>query len=137
MHVACHRTALTGLLVTPVRSQFALERRRQGLPPYSRLLCSTTSEVCGRLRTGRRDSGNPRTYDRAGDLLSDRSQRSVVTLLPDFTYAPSVTGSVTMHTAALQLIHVIAARVIVPVLTGLARRTPAQLRSGLSSPSRI
>jgi hypothetical protein len=47
----------------------------------------------------------------------------VVTLIPDFTYIPSVPGSSNAQTAVLILMHVIAAAVIVRGLTTTPRRT--------------
>jgi Family of unknown function (DUF6069) len=45
----------------------------------------------------------------------------VVTLIPDFTYIPTVPGSSSAQTAILVLMHVIAAGVIVRMLTASAR----------------
>ncbi|HEY0583052.1 MAG TPA: DUF6069 family protein [Chloroflexota bacterium] len=45
----------------------------------------------------------------------------VVTLIPDFTYIPSVPGSSNPQTAVLVLMHVIAATVIVSLLTRSTR----------------
>jgi hypothetical protein len=45
----------------------------------------------------------------------------VVTLVPDFTYIPGVAGSSNAQTAVLVLMHVVAASVIVGMLTKLAR----------------
>ncbi len=45
----------------------------------------------------------------------------VVTLIPDFTYIPTVPGATGGQTAILVLMHVVAAVVIVRVLTTLAR----------------
>jgi hypothetical protein len=45
----------------------------------------------------------------------------VVTLLPDFTYIPSVPGATAGQTAILVLMHIVAAVVIVRMLTRLAR----------------
>jgi hypothetical protein len=49
----------------------------------------------------------------------------VVTLVPDFTYIPTVPGSSDAQTAILVLMHVVAACVIVPMLTS-ADRSPAR-----------
>jgi hypothetical protein len=46
----------------------------------------------------------------------------VVTLIPDFTYIPTVPGASNAQTAILVLMHVIAAGVIVRLLTGTPRR---------------
>jgi hypothetical protein len=46
----------------------------------------------------------------------------IVTLIPDFTYIPTVPGATTGQTAVLVLMHVVAAAVIVGMLTTLARR---------------
>jgi tryptophan-rich sensory protein len=48
----------------------------------------------------------------------------VVTLIPDFTYIPTVPGSSNAQTAVLILMHVIAAAVIVRMLTATSRRAP-------------
>jgi hypothetical protein len=48
----------------------------------------------------------------------------VVTLIPDFTYIPTVPGSSTGQTAVLVLMHVIAASVIVRLLTSTPARQP-------------
>ena len=48
----------------------------------------------------------------------------VVTLIPDFTYIPTVPGSSNGQTAILVLMHVIAASVIVRLLTGTPARQP-------------
>jgi hypothetical protein len=45
----------------------------------------------------------------------------VVTLIPDFTYIPTVPGATGGQTAVLVLMHVVAAGVIVGLLTTLAR----------------
>ena len=45
----------------------------------------------------------------------------VVTLVPDFTYIPGVRGASNAQTAVLVLMHVVAASVIVGMLTRLAR----------------
>jgi hypothetical protein len=45
----------------------------------------------------------------------------VVTLIPDFTYIPGVAGASNAQTAVLVLMHVVAASVIVGMLTKLAR----------------
>jgi hypothetical protein len=45
----------------------------------------------------------------------------VVTLVPDFTYIPGVAGASYAQTAVLVLMHVVAASVIVGMLTKLAR----------------
>ncbi len=45
----------------------------------------------------------------------------VVSVIPDFTYIPTVPGSSNGQTAVLTLMHVVAAAVIVPMLTTLAR----------------
>jgi apolipoprotein N-acyltransferase len=45
----------------------------------------------------------------------------VVTLIPDFTYIPTVPGATSGQTAILVLMHVVAACVIVRMLTTLAR----------------
>jgi hypothetical protein len=45
----------------------------------------------------------------------------IVTLIPDFTYIPTVPGSSNDQTAILVLMHVVAAAVIVPMLTATAR----------------
>jgi hypothetical protein len=44
----------------------------------------------------------------------------VVTTVPDFTYIPGVEGASNGQTAVLVLMHVVAAAVIVPMLTRLA-----------------
>ena len=49
----------------------------------------------------------------------------VVTLIPDFTYIPTVPGATGGQTAILVLMHVVAAAVIVGLLTTLAR-SPAR-----------
>jgi hypothetical protein len=46
----------------------------------------------------------------------------VVTLIPVFTYIPTVPGSSTGQTAILFLMHVVAACVIVPLLTAADHR---------------
>jgi hypothetical protein len=46
----------------------------------------------------------------------------VVTLIPDFTYIPTVPGASNGQTAVLVLMHVIAAAVIVRLLTSQSRR---------------
>ena len=46
----------------------------------------------------------------------------VVTLIPDFTYIPTVPGPSNPQTAVLVVMHVIAAAVIVRMLTGTPRR---------------
>ena len=46
----------------------------------------------------------------------------VVTLIPDFTYIPTVPGSSNAQTAILVLMHVIAAGVIVRLLTSTPGR---------------
>ncbi|MDP9362791.1 MAG: DUF6069 family protein [Chloroflexota bacterium] len=46
----------------------------------------------------------------------------VITLIPDFTYIPTVPGVSVAQTAILMLMHVVAAGVIVGMLTGLARQ---------------
>ena len=48
----------------------------------------------------------------------------VVTLIPDFTYIPTVPGSSNGQTAILVLMHVIAASVIVRLLTSTPARQP-------------
>jgi hypothetical protein len=48
----------------------------------------------------------------------------VVTLIPDFTYIPTVPGASTGQTAILVLMHVIAASVIVRLLTSTPARQP-------------
>jgi steroid 5-alpha reductase family enzyme len=48
----------------------------------------------------------------------------VVTAIPDFTYIPTVPGSTTAQTAVLVMMHVVAASVIVRMLT-TARKTSA------------
>jgi hypothetical protein len=48
----------------------------------------------------------------------------VVTLIPDFTYIPTVPGSSPEQTSILVLMHVIAAAVIVRMLTASARPRP-------------
>jgi hypothetical protein len=48
----------------------------------------------------------------------------VVTLIPDFTYIPTVPGSSTGQTAILVLMHIIAASVIVRLLTSTPARRP-------------
>ena len=48
----------------------------------------------------------------------------VVTLIPDFTYIPTVPGSSIGQTAILVLMHVIAASVIVRLLTSTPARQP-------------
>jgi len=48
----------------------------------------------------------------------------VVTLVPDFTYIPTVPGASNGQTAILVLMHVIAASVIVRLLTGTPARQP-------------
>jgi hypothetical protein len=45
----------------------------------------------------------------------------VVTTVPDFTYIPGVEGASNGQTAVLVLMHVVAAGVIVPMLTILGR----------------
>jgi hypothetical protein len=45
----------------------------------------------------------------------------IVTLIPDFTYIPTVPGATTGQTAVLVLMHIVAAAVIVGMLTTLAR----------------
>ncbi len=45
----------------------------------------------------------------------------VVTLIPDFTYIPTVPGATAAQTATLVLMHIVAASVIVRILTALAR----------------
>ncbi len=45
----------------------------------------------------------------------------VVTLIPDFTYIPSAPGATAGQTAILVLMHVVAAAVIIGMLTNLAR----------------
>jgi hypothetical protein len=45
----------------------------------------------------------------------------VVTLIPDFTYIPTVPGATGGHTAILVVMHLVAAGVIVGMLTRLAR----------------
>ena len=45
----------------------------------------------------------------------------VVTLIPDFTYIPTVPGATTGQTAILVTMHIVAASVIVRMLTTLAR----------------
>jgi len=44
----------------------------------------------------------------------------IVTLIPDLIYIPTVEGSSTAQTAILMLMHVVAAAIIVPMLTILA-----------------
>ena len=44
----------------------------------------------------------------------------VITTVPDFTYIPGVEGASNGHTAVLVTMHVVAAAVIVPMLTRLA-----------------
>jgi NADH:ubiquinone oxidoreductase subunit K len=44
----------------------------------------------------------------------------VVSLIPDITYIPTVEGSSNGQTAVLMVMHVVAAAVIVPMLTMLA-----------------
>ena len=46
----------------------------------------------------------------------------VVTLIPDFTYIPTVPGASNGQTAILVLMHVVAACVIVPMLTAADRK---------------
>jgi hypothetical protein len=46
----------------------------------------------------------------------------VVTVIPDLTYIPTVPGSSNVQTAVLILMHVIAAAVIVRMLTTTPRR---------------
>ena len=48
----------------------------------------------------------------------------VVTLIPDFTYIPTVPGSTSAQTAILVMMHAVAAAVIVRMLTTSTRRTP-------------
>jgi len=48
----------------------------------------------------------------------------VITLIPDFTYIPTVPGSSNGQTAILVLMHVIAASVIVRLLTSTPARQP-------------
>jgi len=48
----------------------------------------------------------------------------VVTLIPDFTYIPTVPGASNGQTAILVLMHVIAASVIVRLLTSTPARQP-------------
>ena len=48
----------------------------------------------------------------------------VVALIPDFTYIPTVPGASNGQTAVLVLMHVIAASVIVRLLTGTPARQP-------------
>ena len=50
----------------------------------------------------------------------------VVTLVPDFTYIPTVPGSTTAQTAVLVMMHVIAALVIVRMLTSSSDRSAAR-----------
>ena len=50
-----------------------------------------------------------------------RVARFVVTLVPDFTYIPGVDGASNGQTAVLVLMHVVAASVIVGMLTRLVR----------------
>ena len=45
----------------------------------------------------------------------------VITLIPDFTYIPTVPGATAGQTAILVLMHVVAAGVIVGMLTTLTR----------------
>ncbi len=45
----------------------------------------------------------------------------VVTTIPDFTYIPGAPGATTGQTAILVIMHIVAAAVIVGLLTGLAR----------------
>jgi FlaA1/EpsC-like NDP-sugar epimerase len=49
----------------------------------------------------------------------------VVTLIPDFTYIPTVPGSTSAQTAILVMMHVVAAGVIVRMLT-MSDRSPAR-----------
>ena len=48
----------------------------------------------------------------------------VVTTIPDFTYIPSVPGATNGQTAILVLTHIVAAAVIIGMLTKLSRRQP-------------
>ena len=48
----------------------------------------------------------------------------MVTLIPDFTYIPTVPGASNGQTAILVLMHVIAASVIVRLLTSTPARQP-------------
>lgn len=48
----------------------------------------------------------------------------VASVIPDFTYIPTVPGVSVAQTAVLVLMHVVAAVVIVAMLTGLGRRAP-------------
>lgn len=48
----------------------------------------------------------------------------VVTLIPDFTYIPSLPGATVGQTAVLVLMHAVAATVIVGMLTALTRPQP-------------
>jgi hypothetical protein len=45
----------------------------------------------------------------------------IVTLIPDFTYIPTVPGATNEQTAILVMMHVVAAAVIVPMLTRFNR----------------
>ena len=49
----------------------------------------------------------------------------IISLIPDLTYIPSVPGASTGQTAILMLMHVVAAVVIVSMLTRLTRSRPA------------
>ena len=63
----------------------------------------------------RRASNPPRTFTIIAAVIF------VVTLIPDFTYTPTLPGATAGQTTILVLMHVVAAAVIVRMLTTLAR----------------
>ena len=61
------------------------------------------------------------TRHAAGIFMAISAVVFVVTLIPDFTYIPTVPGASDAQTAVLVLMHVIAASVIVRMLTTVSR----------------